>query len=241
MGGAYLYSFDIAVLLFGVCFNLAGLPYSAGFLGKEFLLFQVLRDDLVSLFVRGCWLVSFFFTPIYMFMLVFLVMFGPKKGTRNAYATMWHFKFNQQLNLINYALSVRNTGLIKNYWHRFQFTAITSRSTSLILLTFWLFFFTFGESLLLVIFNFSTLVDTIPSANFNVIKQHTNLSINSLSLQLTNTINFFISILTLLAFSYLLSLSYSSRYTYFRDSNQITTLLLLLNVVWLALQFLPLF
>ena len=54
MGSAYLYSFDIAVLLFGVCFNLAGLPYSAGFLGKEFLLFQVLRDDFVSLFVRGC-------------------------------------------------------------------------------------------------------------------------------------------------------------------------------------------
>lgn len=86
MGGAYLYSFDIAVLLTGVCFNLAGLPYSAGFLGKEFLLFQVLRDDFLSLFVRGCWLVSFFFTPIYMFMLVFLVMFGPKKGSIVAYA-----------------------------------------------------------------------------------------------------------------------------------------------------------
>tara|TARA_B110001469_G_C9644059_1_gene324781 strand:- start:2005 stop:2994 length:990 start_codon:yes stop_codon:yes gene_type:complete len=54
MGGAYLYSFDIAAMLFGVCFNLSGLPYSAGFLGKEFLLFQVLRDDFLSLFVRGC-------------------------------------------------------------------------------------------------------------------------------------------------------------------------------------------
>lgn len=54
MGGSYLYSFDIGVLLFGVCFNLAGLPYSAGFLAKEFLLFQVLRDDFVSLLVRAC-------------------------------------------------------------------------------------------------------------------------------------------------------------------------------------------
>jgi len=54
MGGVYLYSFDIAVLLFGACFNLAGLPYSAGFLGKEFLLFQVLRDDFLSLIVRAC-------------------------------------------------------------------------------------------------------------------------------------------------------------------------------------------
>jgi formate hydrogenlyase subunit 3/multisubunit Na+/H+ antiporter MnhD subunit len=85
MGGAYLYSFDISVLLFGACLNLAGLPYSAGFLGKEFLVFQVLRDDFVALFVRACWLVSFFFTPIYMLILVFVVSFGPKKGTTLTY------------------------------------------------------------------------------------------------------------------------------------------------------------
>ena len=54
MGGAYLYSFDISVLLLGTCFNLAGLPYSAGFIGKEFLLFQVLRDDFIALLVRSC-------------------------------------------------------------------------------------------------------------------------------------------------------------------------------------------
>jgi NADH-quinone oxidoreductase subunit L len=54
MGGVYLYSFDIIVLLFGVSFNLAGLPYSAGFLGKEFLLFQILRDDFLSFLIRAC-------------------------------------------------------------------------------------------------------------------------------------------------------------------------------------------
>jgi len=54
MGGAYLYSFDLAVFFYGVGFNLAGLPYSAGFLGKEFLLFQILRDDFISNLVRGC-------------------------------------------------------------------------------------------------------------------------------------------------------------------------------------------
>jgi NADH-quinone oxidoreductase subunit L len=54
MGGSYLYSFDICVLLMGVSFNLSGLPYSAGFLGKEFLLFQVLRDDFLAFFVRSC-------------------------------------------------------------------------------------------------------------------------------------------------------------------------------------------
>jgi NADH-quinone oxidoreductase subunit L len=54
MGGIYLYSFDIVILIFGVSLNLAGLPYTAGFFGKEFLLFQVLRDDFLSILVRGC-------------------------------------------------------------------------------------------------------------------------------------------------------------------------------------------
>lgn len=54
MGGIYLYSFDIAVFLYSTALNLAGLPYSAGFLGKEFLLFQVMRDDILSLWVRSC-------------------------------------------------------------------------------------------------------------------------------------------------------------------------------------------
>jgi len=54
MGGVYLYSLEIVAMLFCVCFNLAGLPYSAGFLAKEFLLFQILKDDFLSFLVRGC-------------------------------------------------------------------------------------------------------------------------------------------------------------------------------------------
>jgi NADH:ubiquinone oxidoreductase subunit 5 (subunit L)/multisubunit Na+/H+ antiporter MnhA subunit len=54
MGGSYLYSLDIGVFLLGVAINLAGLPYSAGFLGKELLLFQLLKDDFLSYVVRAC-------------------------------------------------------------------------------------------------------------------------------------------------------------------------------------------
>ena len=54
MGGGYRSSFDLSVLLLGTSINLAGFPYSAGFLGKELLVFHTLRDDFVSYFVRGC-------------------------------------------------------------------------------------------------------------------------------------------------------------------------------------------
>ena len=217
MGGAYLYSFDIAAMLFGVCFNLSGLPYSAGFLGKEFLLFQVLRDDFLSLFVRGCWLVSFFFTPIYMFMLVFLVMFGPKKGSVIAYRSGWGSTFQNQLYLLSkHVTSIPS--LVYASVYRFQFTTITSRSTSYFLFSFWCFFFFFGEILLLITFNFSTPVDTIASSSFFTIKQHTVFYLDTLSSRLLEHIELYIYFLTSSAFMYLINLNYSYNYNYFRQS-----------------------
>lgn len=219
MGGAYLYSFDIAAMLFGVSMNLAGLPYSAGFLGKEFLLFQVLRDDFISLFVRGCWLVSFFFTPIYMLMLVFLVMFGPKKGSVVAYRSGWYNLLSQQTySILNMAISVSrlnvlNTQVLLNY--RYLFTTITSRSTSYFLFSFWLFFFFFGESLLLLTFNFSALSDVISSSSFFTIKQHTVFYLNSISVSLLSSISNYIVFLTTASVVYLINLNYSYSYRYF--------------------------
>lgn len=217
MGGVYLYSFDIAVLLFGTCFNLAGLPYSAGFLGKEFLLFQVLRDDFLSLMVRACWLVSFFFTPIYMFILVFIVIFGPKKSVLNTYFFFWNFKyfsFNQIIiNFLNNRFINSNT-LNFYFLYRFQYTLITCRTTIYVLFSFWLFFFFFGESLLLILFNFTTISDSIYSNFFFIFKNHTIFSLNSGSVFLANSVMFYIIFFTSCSLIFLLSLRYSFNYFY---------------------------
>ena len=224
MGGMYLYSFDITALLFGVCFNLAGLPYSAGFLGKEFLLFQVLRDDYVSLIVRSCWLVSFFFTPIYMFILVFLVMFDYKKGSIVSYRSNWNFHLNYNASSLYLYIKSSTLNSFKNVLNyslifRFIFTSVTSRSTSYFLFSFWLFFFFFGETLLLVIFNYTTPLDTISSSSFFTIKQHVIFLINSSSHTLTNHINFYILLMSSLSFTYLFNLCYTYNYNYFKYHN----------------------
>jgi len=215
MGGAFLYSFDITVLLFGTCFNLAGLPYSAGFIGKEFLLFQVLRDDFLTLMVRGCWLVSFFFTPIYMFILVFIVMFGPKKGFIGVYSTSW---------------VISSTYFSWNNFTNLQYTIITSRLTSYILFVFWLFFFFFGEILLLLIFNYSTLTDSITSTSFFTIKQHIIFYIFLNTQYLLLQINFYIFILTISAVLYLFNLIFQSSYRLFYYNYLITTTLFLITL-----------
>ncbi len=223
MGGAYMYSFDLCVLLFGVCFNLAGLPYSAGFLGKEFLLFQVLRDDFISFVVRGCWLVSFFFTPIYMFILNFIVMFGTKKGSISVYKSAWSSLLLYQVFLIFYDFKQTSLpNLSKIYLYKYQHTIITSRTTSYFLLLFWLFFFFFGESLLLILFNYMTLVDAVTSHSFFIIKQHVIFLTKSLSVGLVTKINFYIYFLTANSFLYLVNLNFSVNYNFFKKVSFIT-------------------
>jgi len=224
MGGAYAYSFDITVLLMGACFNLAGLPYSAGFIGKEFLLFQVLRDDFISLFVRGCWLVSFFFTPIYMFILVFVVSFGTKKGTIMTYASSWAPLLTQSLGMIATACRVSKNpsiGVRRAHLYRFQHTALTSRITIYILMTFWCFFFFFGEALLLITFNYNTLTDLIPSSFFVFVKSHAIFMTSSSSAILSDTIFFFILFFSIASASFLLNLKYTYTYYYTRSTSLI--------------------
>lgn len=229
MGSSYLYSFDLCILLFGVCFNLAGLPYSAGFLGKEFLLFQVLRDDFMSYLIRGCWLVSFFFTPIYMFILVFVVMFGTKKGSLVVYRTSWSsILLSQSYNIFYHFKKYTPFELSKIYLYTFHYTTITSRSTSYFLFFFWLFFFFFGESLLLVLFNYSTPIDSIASTSFFLIKQHVIFLTKSVSLKVTTSINFYIYFLTTCSILYLINLNFIINYNFFRQSFIITLLPLLI-------------
>ena len=228
MGGAYAYSFDITVLLFGACFNLAGLPYSAGFLGKEFLLFQVLRDDFTSLFVRGCWMVSFFFTPIYMFILVFIVSFGTKKGTLAAYASAWYVLYSSSSQSIINALSSKSSPFAANLRvsdvkhklsYRFQHTALTSRLTIYILAVFWCFFFFFGESLLLLTFNYNTLTDLIPSSFFVFTKSHVIFNTFSSNALVGDTIFFFIVFFTTSSVAFLLNLRFTFSYSYTRATS----------------------
>ena len=235
MGGAYSYSFDISVLLMGACFNLAGLPYSAGFIGKELLLFQTLRDDFVSLFVRSCWMVSFFFTPIYMFILVFIVSFGTRKGVLASYSFAWYTLFTNSFLVLSNTLGwsqPRHRRSYRQYFYRFQHSALTSRLTIYVLSLFWCFFFFFGESLLLVTLNYNTLVDSVPSSFFVFTKSHTIFNSFSSNALLGDTILFFILFFTSTAFTFLLNLRFSHSYNYTRSS-AILDFLLISALTWI--------
>lgn len=214
MGGAYMYSFDVTVLFFGVALNLSGLPWSTGFVGKEFLLFQSLRDSFVVYFVRSCWSVGFFFTPIYMLLPVFVVMFGPKKGAMTSYSSAWEENSKYSFLMSSYSnwLTYQSTTVLIC---RFIFTSVTSKLTSIILFSFWLFFFSYGESFFFIIFNLGTLLDTITSSSFFTIKQHLIFSTTTYSMPLFTSLSIQIFFFSIQAFIYLILINNASSYKYF--------------------------
>jgi NADH:ubiquinone oxidoreductase subunit 5 (subunit L)/multisubunit Na+/H+ antiporter MnhA subunit len=87
MGALYFYSIDIVFILIFVSFNLMGLPYTSGFVAKEFLLFQTFKDGFITLVIRTMWFVSFFFTPVYMLILNLMVVFYSKSPHPGLYVT----------------------------------------------------------------------------------------------------------------------------------------------------------
>jgi NADH-quinone oxidoreductase subunit L len=133
MGGSYIYSFDIAIFFFTISLNLIGLPYTAGFYSKEFLLFQILRDDYLNLIIRATWLVSFCFTPFYMLLLTVSVLFGPKKGVSSVYHTLF---VNNIKTLTFLSSKFRLDTLDKTSLIKYQSSLFTSRATTFLLLFF---------------------------------------------------------------------------------------------------------
>ena len=74
----------------------------------------------------------------------------------------------------------------------FQFTIITSRITTYVLFIFWCFFYFFGESLLLMTFNFNNLNDLISSSFFTHLKTHMIFLTSNSNSYLNTTIMYYI-------------------------------------------------
>ena len=117
---------------------------------------------------------------------------------------------------------------------QFQFTTITSRSTSYFLFSFWIFFFFFGEQLFLILFNYSTLVDSIISSSFFTIKQHVTFLLITSPVKLVTHINFYIIFLTTCAFLFLFNFNYSTQYLYFRRYSIILGIILFIFLYFIC-------
>jgi len=180
-----------------------------------------------------------------MFMLIFLVLFGPKKSTYIVYKSSWQNNITHRISVVLYNRKVNHedlradeglSGKLKKFLRvRYAFTTATSLLTSYILFSFWLFFFFFGESLLLITFSYNTPVDTINSSIFLSIKQHIIFFLVTIPTHLTNSINTYIYLLTSMSFIFLLNYNYIINYNYIRYTYINNTALLLIILLYTIL------
>lgn len=74
-----------------------------------------------------------------MFILVFVVIFGIKKGVYSTYASFWNFKYYDfNTIIINFFNKNYNNLKFLNYYnlYRFQYTIVTCRTTIYLLFSF---------------------------------------------------------------------------------------------------------
>lgn len=77
-------------------------------------------------------------------------------------------------------------------------------------------FLFFGESLILITFSYSTLIDLIPSSSFTTIRSHMFFNTHSGNAMLSEAIAFFILFFMIAATTFLVNLRYPLLYSYFR-------------------------
>jgi len=73
-----------------------------------------------------------------MFILVFVVLFGPKKGNLSTYAPFWSFTgtHNNQLLINRESEGAEISKMSRTLTPNYQFTAVTSRLTTYVLFSF---------------------------------------------------------------------------------------------------------
>ena len=177
-----------------------GMPYSAGFFSKEFLLFQVLRDGFLSFVIRSCWVISFFCTPFYMLKLTFLALYGPAKKVSTVIKII-------KANNVNLFQNINFTKAIIQF---FQHSLVLSRFTLILLSSFWVLLCFYGETIFLIYFNFISFAESITGLNFFEVKTNFSyLSTNESYLTL-DVLTFFVYTITSNSALLLLSYKYPS-------------------------------
>lgn len=164
MGSSFRVSLDFVFILFFLNLNLSGMPLSAGFLAKEFLIFQTVKDGFFLNFLRVFWLISFIFTPFYMFYMSWNVFFRTKQSPIKIFVS------NNSSNFF----------LATTFFHHIQASYFNSKLSTLIYLIFFIYIIYFGESLILFLneMGFSTNLNnfylwisvntSVSSLNFNI-------------------------------------------------------------------------
>ena len=140
MGGVFFQVPMLSTCMCIVCLFLAGLPYTTGFLAKEFLVTHIIGvKSFYGYLVLFCWLISLICTPIYLIRICVIPCFGkPRSNWGTAKQLGLFFK----IKLHTYFIELKNAAvLLYNWIDEFQRIQISSKFN---------YYFLFGLSILVL-------------------------------------------------------------------------------------------
>jgi len=129
------------------------------------------------------------------------VLFGPKKGVASVYYSLRNGSALNILKTLKPSSTYFKDKNVINHLH--QYSLFSSRFTSLVLVFFWLIFMFSGESLLLILMNFSTPIDSIYSSTFLEFSAFTCFSTINTSFYTLDAVFNYILLSTLIAVKFL--------------------------------------
>ena len=221
MGSVHYLIYDLSVFVLIIWINLSGMPYSLGFFSKEFLILQCFKQDWIAIFIFINFCLSIICTPIYVFIFINNVLFGPIKSTYS----VWLFAIN--------SFSYKYIKLLKLKWYRnYKKSIINLISSYWIIIVLFIFalscLFT-DVYLIYIIFNFIGDTKLFINSAYLTLLISPLTTIHFINYSYILILNKFIKFIILLILSYLNY--YYSKFKYF---NKITISLLLLNYILIA-------
>ena len=126
MGGIFFQLPIISMSMCIVCLFLAGLPYTTGFLAKEFLIAHIFGvKSFYGYFVLFCWLISLICTPIYLMRICIVPCFGKPRSTWGTVRNLGLFFKNK---LSTSFVQVNNAAtFLYNWMDSFKYIRISSK------------------------------------------------------------------------------------------------------------------
>lgn len=168
MGGVFYIIPDVACSMTILCLILAGAPYTIGFIAKEAIVTRLLSaSSPIIAFVIFCWVVSFMCTPLYLYRVCVLPIFGKPRCSRKVYRNLLLLKNKSK----SFAFMSFNLNKLNNplafFIHHTRDTVISSRVTALLHAALLITILYTGEFLIYAIFGLfgasSTLFAAVPA------------------------------------------------------------------------------
>jgi hypothetical protein len=210
-----------------------------GFYAKEFLVLDTITGGWVPYYVRACWLVSFYFTPVYMILLAGSIVYYPVIGDIPYYWKLYkEYLVNLRFMPDDWSIFYRDMPILNLSFRMYiQYCLYTSRATVVVMLVSFLLFNYMGEYLFMCINVQSTAVEALMSPLYTSPKQITITSVINFGEMFQNHLFYIIIIFLMYALKNLVNRFYRETDKYYTSQFVVELMTFFSLFLYIAIYF----